>query len=140
MQHGALRSLQVPNEPLAVNLILCENVLTETNGLVSAIRVFDVLTIAPGNNFARFFALTTAVSNPGDIDQHVLRVSMHSLDGQQEIARAPDFPFVYRYNAGFQTPGGLRLTTAFNIDIKTLAEPPAYRMPDNVVIRPGTFK
>ena len=110
----------MPTEPIAVNVIVCQEVLAETTGVVSAIRIFDTLTISPGNNFAHFYVLTLAVSRTGDFDPHILVVTLNAWNGQ-EIARAPNQDFKYGYNIDVSGPGGFRLTTEFNIDLRPLA-------------------
>jgi len=104
-------------EPLAVNAVVCQEVLTEATGLLSAIRIFDTLTI--GSDFAHFYVLTTAVSNPGDRAEHVLKVTMNRWGGE-EVASAPEYRFTYGYNVDFSSPGGFRLTTEFNVDTRPL--------------------
>jgi hypothetical protein len=103
-------------DPLAVHLIACQEVLAEKTGVLSAIRILDTLTIAPSNNFAHFYAVTTIVSTSGDLDSHVVAVTLNKWDGK-EIARAPDQSFKYGYNVDPSAPGGFRLTTEFTLDV-----------------------
>jgi hypothetical protein len=109
----------VPKQPLAVNVVVCQEVLTEATNLISAIRIFDTLTIAIGNDFAHFYVLTTAFSNPGDLDPHTLKVTMNRWSGEH-VASAPEYGFTYGYNLDSASPGGFRLTTEFNVDLRPL--------------------
>lgn len=109
-------------EPRSVNVIVCQQVLTEKTELVSAIRILDTLTIVPGYNFAHFFVVTTIASNPGDILPHILKVSMTRLD-EHEVASAPEHEFVYGYRLGdLSGLGGFRLTTQFEVNLQSLGK------------------
>jgi hypothetical protein len=106
-------------EPLSVNVILCQQVLTEKTELVSAIRVLDTLTIAPGYNLAHFFVVTTVSSKPGDIWPHSLQVAMATVDGRV-VASAPEYKFFYGYKVDLTGYGGFRLTTQFDVALESL--------------------
>ena len=117
---GGEESFFVPQtEPLSVNVIVCEHVLTEKTELLSAIRILDTLTIQHGYDYARFSVVTIAVSNPGDIGPHVLKVVMTTSSGQQ-VASAPDCRFEYGYKIDPIGFGGFRLTTQFAVDLRPL--------------------
>jgi len=104
-------------DPLAVHVIVCQEVLPEKTGVLSAIRILDTLTIPPATYFAHFYAVTTMVSMPGDFDSHVVALTMNKWDGQ-EMARVADLSFKYGYNVDYSAPGGFRLTTEFNLDVR----------------------
>jgi hypothetical protein len=70
--------------PLSVSLIICESVLNEKTGSVSAIRIMDVLTVSPQSTLARFFVLTYLHSRPLDLQQHVAKVQLMGLRVQKE--------------------------------------------------------
>ena len=65
-------------DPVSSSVLICETVLAEGNGLLSAIRIMDTLTLPLGAVFARFFVLTRVHSQPGDFQAHVLQVRMAS--------------------------------------------------------------
>jgi hypothetical protein len=105
----------VPSNLIHASLIVCESVLTEKTGLVSAIRIMDVLTIRSAG-FAHFFTLTRLHSTqPPDLSPHVLAVRAVGLDGVT-VASGEPYPFVYGYGAEPSAPGGFTLTTEFNLD------------------------
>jgi hypothetical protein len=105
--------------PVSASLIICESVLTEKTGVVSAIRIMDVLTVPALGVQARFFVLTYLHSRPADYLQHVLRIQMVGQDGSdwKIVADAPDHRFVYGYALAALAPGGFVLTTEFNINL-----------------------
>ena len=106
-------------QPLSANVIVCQQVLTEKTELLSAIRIVDTLQISPGYDYAHFSVVTIVVSNPGDIWPHVLKVVMTTWDGR-EVASAADYKFSYGYKADPTGPGGFRLTTQFDVDLRQL--------------------
>ena len=109
-------------KPLAVNLIICEAVLTEkVTDVISAIRIMNCLTVVPAtNNFAHFFVVTSVASQPGDHLPHVMQVQMVTRDGQRAVAEAPAYTFVYGYKIDPAGPGGFYLTTEFTLDLRPL--------------------
>ena len=108
--------------PLSVSLIVCESVLSEKTGSVSAIRIMDVLTVGPQSTLARFFVLTYLHSRPLDLQQHVAKVQLMGLrEGAWiSVADAPDHRFAYGYKMDASGPGAFMLTTEFNLDLTTL--------------------
>jgi hypothetical protein len=90
--------------------------LTEKTGLVSAIRIMDVLTIRAAG-FAHFVTLTKLHSaQPRDLSPHVLAVRAVGPDGVTVVASGEPYPFAYGYGAEPSAPGGFMLTTEFNLD------------------------
>lgn len=108
--------------PLSVSLIVCESVLSEKTGIVSAIRITDVLTVGPQSALARFFVLTYLHSHPLDLQQHVAKVQLMGLreGAWGSVAEAPDQRFVYGYKLDPSGPGAFMLTTEFNLDLTML--------------------
>ena len=97
------------------NLIVCESVLSEKTGVVSAIRIMDLLVVAP-NGFAHFFTLTRLYSSADrDISLHTLNVQAVGPHGVV-VASSPPHPFVYGYGQEPSSPGGFMLTTEFSFD------------------------
>ncbi len=107
---------------LTANIIVCETILVEKTDVISAIRVMNTLSLAPGNNFAHVFVVTFLASQPRDLSQHILKVRVTQLNGLT-IAEAPDYPFVYGYRFDVSGLGGFTLTTEFNIDTSGLGIP-----------------
>jgi hypothetical protein len=107
---------------LSANIILCENVLTEKTEMSSAIRLLDVLRLAPGTNNAHLFAITRVYSQPGDFGQHTLRITANDRNAGL-ITQAPDYRFQSGYRIDPSGPGGFVLTTEFNIDVSLLRLP-----------------
>jgi hypothetical protein len=109
-------------DPISASVIVCESVLTEKSGLLSAIRIMDSLRVPPGATIARFFALTRIHAKPLDFLPHVLQVRMVFPAGDDwvPVSTAPDHRFSYGYNIEKTAPGGFNLTTEFNIDLKPL--------------------
>jgi hypothetical protein len=110
-------------DPVSSSVVVCETILTEGSGLLSAIRIMNTLTLPAGANFARFFVLTQVHAQPGDFQPHVLRVRMvfPQGDGCVEVASASEYRFFYGHKVG-PGPGGLNLTTEFNIDLRMLGQ------------------
>lgn len=110
--------------PASVNLLVCESVLDEKSGSVSAIRIMDVLLVGPASTSARFFVLTYLHSRPLDFGRHVAQVQMTGLRRGEwiSVAHAPPHAFVYSYRMAADGPGAFMLTTEFNLDLTTLGE------------------
>ena len=89
------------------SLLICEAVLKEKSGVVSAIRIMDVLTIPALGTHAHFFVLTYLHSMPSDFHQHTLKIQMVEQSGVDwdVIADAPEHKFVYGYAAAPDGPG-----------------------------------
>src|SRR2546428_8064624 len=107
------------------NLILCESVLTEITGAISAVRIMDALKLNPHSTFARFFILTYLHSHVLDFAPHVLKVRMVGTDGRGNwisVADAPEHRFIYGYKISRSAPGGFLLTTEFNLDLTLLGD------------------
>lgn len=111
--------------PASVSLIVCESVLHEDKtGAVSAIRIMDILMIGNESRFARFFVLSYVHSNPLDFEQHVAHVQLMGFRGGKwvSVSAAPPHSFVYSYRMDPSGPGGLVLTTEFNLNLATLGD------------------
>jgi hypothetical protein len=104
---------------LSASVIICETVLLEKTEVISAIRIMNALSIAEGNNFARFSSITFLHGTPGDYSQHVLKVQMVKSTGEL-VAQGPEQPFVYGYKIDPSGAGGYTLTTNFNLDLRTI--------------------
>jgi hypothetical protein len=104
---------------LSASVIVCETVLLEKTDVMSAIRIMNVLSIAEGNNFARFSSITFLNSTPGDDSRHILKVQMLKSTGEL-VAEGPEQPFVYGYKIDPSGAGGYNLTTNFNLDLRTI--------------------
>jgi hypothetical protein len=115
-------------DPISSSVTVCEAVLTEKSEMLSLIRIMDTLTLPAGAPFARFFALTRIHSQPGDFLPHVLQVRIALPDGNgwAIIATAPEHKFVYGHRLDTVAPGGLNLTTEFNLDLRPLRTPGTY--------------
>jgi|RhiMetdeSRZDD1v2_1073273.scaffolds.fasta_scaffold1070144_1 hypothetical protein len=110
-------------KPISASLVLCESVLIEKTGIVSAIRILTSVNIPLSVNSIRFYALTFLTSPPHDTELHVLRTLMieERADGWNAIATAPDQTFHYGYAVDQHGPGGFYLSTEFTIDVTKLA-------------------
>ena len=110
--------------PSSVSLLICESVLNETTGAVSAVRIMDVLTVGSLSRAVRFFVVSYLHSHTIDFAQHVAQVQMLGLrDGQWiSVASAPPQTFVYSYKMASGAPGAFLLTTEFNLDLTTFGE------------------
>jgi hypothetical protein len=108
-------------KPLAVNMVICETVLTEKDtDIVSMIRTMNCLTIVPNtNNSAHFFVVTSVASQPGDFLRQVMKVQMCTRDAKL-VAEAPEYPFIYGYKIDPMGPGGFTLATEFTLDLSPL--------------------
>lgn len=108
---------------LSANIILCETVLNEQQiAMPSAIRMMDSIRLARGSNYAHFFAVTRLSCQPGDFQQHALRITV--TDSQaQVVSSAPVCQFHYGYAINAVGPGGFILTTEFQLDVSALSLP-----------------
>jgi hypothetical protein len=130
------------NNPPFESVLVCESVLNE-NGLRSAIRIMDVLTIAPNSQHAHFFVLTYLhCNNGGDLSPHIVKVQMIawnvSYPGGVIVAEAPDQRFTYGYLYSSSAPGGFALTTEFTLDLAPLGQLGSYyiqALVDGVIIQ-----
>jgi len=104
---------------LSANIILCESVLLERNDVASAVRIVNVITLAPGNNVAHFKAHTMLNSDSADLSTHVLQLQVFTRSGQLVVS-APQYRFVFANRLDFSGPGAFNLTTDFNVDINQL--------------------
>ena len=109
---------------IAAKIITCESVLTETNGVPSAIRILDILTLPSAATSAHFFAITNIHNKPFDSADHVLSVRMaRAKDGQWDtVARADDYKFRFGQRLSLIAPGACVLTTEFNVTLAPLGE------------------
>ena len=109
-----------------VSLIICESVLREASGSVSAIRIQDIIRVPRGSYSARFFVLTILHSDVFDAASHVLQVLMLGWNGSGwvPVANAPPYTFQYQYTADPTAPGAFLLTTEFNLNLSTLGIEP----------------
>jgi hypothetical protein len=110
--------------PSSVSLIICESVLSEKTGGVSAIRIMDVLSIGPQSLAARFFVISYLHSSSMDFQQHFAKVHLVALRNGQwvSVAEAPDHGFIYSYRLDPTGPGAFLLTTEFNLDLTDIGE------------------
>lgn len=106
---------------LSANLIVCDMALIEKE-TTSAIRIIDTLTIPAAASTARFFTVVSLFSSPGDFIQHSVVIQMVDPDRAFSIvAAANPHNFAYGHRINFNGPGGLVLTTEFNLDLSKLA-------------------
>lgn len=101
---------------LSANILLCESVLTEKSEVSSAIRIVNVVTAAPGQATAHFFAHTMLNSQSLEPTPHVLQIQIFTREGQP-VSSAPEYRFVYSNRVDVSGPGAFNLTTEFNIDL-----------------------
>lgn len=109
--------------PLSAAILVCESVLSEVTGGVSAIRIMDVLYCGTLLRSARFFTLTYLHSRPNEFRQHVLQIKMigRGSDGKTFVAAsAPEQRFVYGYKIDPNGPGAFVLTTEFTLDLSNM--------------------
>ena len=112
--------------PSSVGLLICESVLNENTGAVSAIRIMDILTVGAFSPAARFVVLSYLHARTVDFAQHTAKVQMLGIrNGSWAIvAEAPPHVFVYSYGTlppGIG-PGAFMLTTEFNLNLTTFGE------------------
>jgi hypothetical protein len=107
---------------LSANIVVCESALTEKSGMVSAIRMMDTITLAPGNTIARFYIVTRLSCQSGDFSQHVLKIQV-THQNEALIVEAPEHPFRYGYKMDIDGPGGFILTTETAVDTVSFSMP-----------------
>jgi hypothetical protein len=59
-------------------------------------------------------------STPMDFQQHIVQVSVHSMQNNVVVAVAPEFKFVYGNRMDYSGPGAFNLTTEFSLDLTPL--------------------
>jgi hypothetical protein len=101
---------------LTANIVLCEMVLIDKAEVASAIRIINVITIAPGQNHAHFKAHTVLNSDGPDFAPHVVQLQLVTRDGKL-VFSAPEYKFVFANRLDFSGPGAFNLTTDLNVDV-----------------------
>ena len=107
---------------LSANIVLCETALAEATRVTSAIRIIDVITLAPVNNVARFFSLVFLSCSSLDLSPHMLKVRLTTSQGAP-VTEAPDYQFYYGFHVDPNGPGAFNLKTEFNVDTSNLMLP-----------------
>ena len=114
----------MPSESLiSATIIVCESVLTEQNGVPSAIRLIDILTLASGNPIAHFFTITNLHAVSLDPEKHRLAIKMRRPvlgGGWETVAETTEREFVYSHRLSLTAPGACLLTTEFNVNVDML--------------------
>ncbi len=107
-------------ELLSANIIVCENVLTETPSVggpvLSAVRILSAIRLPVGNDLARFFTLTYLSSQPGDFLKHTIRIQILDKGGSLVIQAEP-YLFQFGYLLDPLGPGGYTLRTEFGLNV-----------------------
>jgi hypothetical protein len=104
---------------ISANVIACQELLTETTGIFSAIRILSLLNVTRSTTHVNMHSLATVFSTPGDYAEHVMSVRMMTHEGLQ-IAVGEDYPFSFGYNADPEGYGGFSLQTRFNLELAKL--------------------
>lgn len=98
----------------AANIVLCESVLSEKSGFLSAMRLINVITFNAQNPRFSFKALTALNAEPGDFAVHSIALQMVRGDGYIAAHTMP-LQFVYGYAIDPTGPGAYYLTTNFDL-------------------------
>lgn len=104
---------------ISANVVLCETVLIEKNDVASAIRIINVITVAPGSHLASFKAHTILNCDTFDFSQHVVQLQVFRRDGAI-VGSAPPYNFIFANRVDTTGPGAFNLTTEFTIDMTRL--------------------
>jgi hypothetical protein len=109
-----------------VTLIVCESVLREVTGIVSAMRIVDIITTARPS--AHFYTLTLLHTTSVDVIEHSLQIKLMGIQNDQwvQVAQAPEHRFAYSYQVDRYAPGAFALTTEFELDLAPLHLPETY--------------
>jgi hypothetical protein len=75
-------------QPMSASIIICQSVINE-NGIFSAIRVLNSLTLGPTVTQFTFAVLTVVNGYPGDPYEHIFSLRMVTLE-DRVIASVPD--------------------------------------------------
>lgn len=110
---------------LSANILVCESVLVEKTEVLSAIRMMDTIALAPGNDVARFHAVTRLTSQTADFYAHTLKVQVTDKNSTL-ITEAPEFSFRYGYRMEISGLGGFVLATEFALNAAGLLLPAVY--------------
>jgi hypothetical protein len=102
-----------------VSAFLCENVLQEGNGVLSAIRIVDVFQIpegAPENFVIRFYAVAMLRTVPvPDIKVSVTAAIVRTNGERQPLPMVPGEPIQVGASSDRTIPGGINLIMELNI-------------------------
>jgi len=86
---------------MAVNLLICQYALTESDDVISAIRIVDAFTYAPlqganrENQRLRFSVVAQFKANPGgsDVRKHLAEIRFLKPDGDADLIVRSDVDF-----------------------------------------------
>jgi hypothetical protein len=98
----------------AANVVLCESVLAEKSGFLSAMRLINVITFTAQSPRFSFKALTSLNADPGDLTFHSIHVQLVRGDGYIAAHTTP-LQFTYGYSIDPSGPGAFYLTTNFDL-------------------------
>jgi hypothetical protein len=105
--------------PMSASVIICQSIIDE-NGIFSAIRILNSLTLGPMVTQVRFAVLSTVNGYPGDPYEHVFSLRMVTLEGRV-VASVPNQKVVL---SNQQDPYGPRTflvaTNFFITDVQAL--------------------
>jgi hypothetical protein len=105
---------------LSANIAVCETVIWEQPANVpTLVRVMTVLTLSKGAPAARFFVITAVTSQPGDVEEHTLFITLTDKAGNI-VASTDPTQFIYGYKIDPSGPGGFNMTTEVNLEVAKL--------------------
>jgi hypothetical protein len=116
----------MPPNVISASVLVCEKVLTEQDGVMSAIRIADVFYIPempeqPQGSMAivQAYALIILKSKPGEESEHTLALKLERPDGT--LVNVTDKPEVVALKSKLPgAPGGVNMIAILNLQPKTM--------------------
>jgi hypothetical protein len=105
---------------LSANIAVCEAVIWEQKSNVpTLVRVMTVISMEEGAEDARFYAITSLNSFPGDMETHSVFITVTDRGGNLVASTTP-FEFKYGYELDPNGPGGFIMTTNVILELAKL--------------------
>ena len=106
---------------ISASIVVCESVLTEKTGILTAVRITDSFILNQAAAFAHFYTVTFVRSLPMDFQQHRLKIQIVRKVGTTwvTLAEAPEHYFNHHYTV-LSEPVSFSLTTEFTLALGPL--------------------
>ena len=99
---------------------MAETVIDEKQlDLLTCVRIMNLLTLAPGNNFVSFYSVAFVGCFPGDTGSHTMTAQVLTST-EKVIATAREHVFRFGFRVDPYGPGAFSLTTAWRLDVSDI--------------------
>lgn len=120
--------MPLPANIIAVSAFICEKLLRETDGVLTAVRLVDLFFVPelptsmpdeatfPGP-FISAVAVVSIKSAPGDTSEHLIEMKIMKPDGETKVLGEPT-PGRFESRLGSRVPGGLTAAVQMNLNLR----------------------